>query len=77
MGDNVVCLDYFQLRYKYVNENNSGLPLHQQLPVSDDFFGEIPPLTNEEISHYQTLAKSWVEGLLDASTSSEVGLVVL
>lgn len=40
-------------------------------PVPDNFFGEIQPLTQEEIEHYTTLAQSWVKGLLDATTSDE------
>lgn len=44
----------------------------KQYPVPDDFFGEIPPLTEEEIDHYTKLAKSWVKGLIDATTSDEV-----
>ena len=43
-----------------------------QYPVPDDFFGEIAPLTQDEIDHYTKLAQSWVKGLLDASTSDEV-----
>ncbi|KAJ7362210.1 hypothetical protein OS493_013310, partial [Desmophyllum pertusum] len=42
-----------------------------QYPVPDDFFGEIAPLTDEEIEHYKNLAQSWVKGLLEASTSDE------
>ena len=43
-----------------------------QYPVPDDLFGEIAPLTQDEIDHYTKLAQSWVKGLLDASTSDEV-----
>ena len=44
----------------------------KQYPVPDNFFGDIPPLTDEEIEHYTNLARSWAKGLLDATTSDEV-----
>ncbi|KAK3755762.1 hypothetical protein QZH41_019993, partial [Actinostola sp. cb2023] len=41
------------------------------LPVSDDFLGDYPSLSEKEMNEYIRLAKSWVQGLLDASTSDE------
>lgn len=40
-------------------------------PLPDDFFGQVPSLTKEEIKQYTSLAHSWVKGLLDATTTDE------
>lgn len=43
-----------------------------QHPVPEDFFGDYPDLTAEEVDEYANLAKSWVDGLLEAENSTEV-----
>jgi hypothetical protein len=40
--------------------------------VAEDFFGDYPELTPEEVDEYAKLAHSWVDGLLEAENSSEV-----
>ncbi|KXJ14256.1 uncharacterized protein LOC110239123 [Exaiptasia diaphana] len=40
-------------------------------PVSNKFLGEFPPLSEKEWDEYKSLAKSWVQPLIDASNSDE------
>ncbi|XP_028400890.1 uncharacterized protein LOC114523997 [Dendronephthya gigantea] len=40
-------------------------------PVAEDFFGEYPELTPEEVDEYANLAHSWVDSLLNAENSNE------
>ena len=40
--------------------------------MAEDFFGEYPELTPEEVDEYAHLAHSWVDSLLNAENSSEV-----
>ena len=46
--------------------------LTTQLPVPEDFFGDYPELTPEEVDEYVNLAHSWVDGLLEAENCSQV-----
>ncbi|XP_020621080.1 uncharacterized protein LOC110058762 [Orbicella faveolata] len=65
--------DHYPLTLVFKQHGHEDVKGRKKLtyPVPDDFFGEITPLTQDEIDHYTKLAQSWVKGLLDASTSDE------
>lgn len=66
--------DSYPLTLKFKRKDSEAkckVESHLKLPVPQDFFGDYPPLTSAEIDEYSKLAKSWVDALLDASTSSE------
>ncbi|CAB4024210.1 uncharacterized protein LOC110058762 [Paramuricea clavata] len=42
-----------------------------KLPVPEDFFGDYPELTPEEVDEYVNLAHSWVDGLLEAENCTQ------
>ena len=44
--------------------------------MPEDFFGDYPELTPEEVDEYAALAHSWVVGLLEAENSSEVRIAL-